>query len=335
MKKHRFLTLLGFAISIVLFFFSLKGIQFYEIWGTLKKTNLALAFLPLLFIGTAISLSSFRWSRVSGATVKFGEAFVAMLIGMFANNVLPLRLGEVVRGYVLSRKKNLSFTYACSTVALDRFFDLTGLLLLTLISLALPSFPRATLPPRVYDGIYIVIGVLVLCVLLIILLSRKSISDHLSKRFLTVEKSFLSRLTTQILQIQENLKRIGSPFTIIFFVVISFCTWLSMSIALYTVIRAVGVDLPFACVPFVCALLNFGITIPSSPGYVGVYQFLIVYLLSIFGVPKSEGFTVSILYHASWYVPYTIVGFSLSLREHLKIGDMRKLETEDKETCPL
>jgi hypothetical protein len=44
---------------------------------------------------------------------------------------------------------------------------------------------------------------------------------------------------------------------------------------------------------------------------------------------------VSILYHASWYVPYTVVGFSLSLREHLKIGDMRKLETEDKETCPL
>jgi glycosyltransferase 2 family protein len=202
-------------------------------------------------------------------------------------------------------------------------------LLLTLIFLALPSFPRATLPPAVYDGIYAVIGLLVLCVLLIILLSRKSFADRLSKRFLTIEKSFLSRLTKRVLEVQENLKRIGSPLTLVFFVVISFCTWLSMSIALYIVIRALGVSIPFACVPFVCALLNFGITIPLSPGYVGVYQFLIVYLLSIFGVPKSEGFTISILYHASWYIPYTVVGFSLSLREHLKIGDMKKLDTEE------
>ncbi len=247
-----------------------------------------------------------------------------MLIGMFANNVLPLRLGEVVRGYVLSRKKGLSFTYAVSTVALDRFFDLTGLLLLTLI-----FFPRGRLPHAVSNGIIAVVAVLVFCVLLMILLSRKSFTDHLSKRFLVIEKSFLSRLTQRVLEVQENLKRIGSPLTIVFFVVMSFFSWFFMSIALYVVIRALGASIPFVYVPFVCALLNFGITIPSSPGYVGVYQFLIVYLLSIFGVPKSEGFTISILYHASWYIPYTIVGFSLSLREHLKIGDMKKLDAEE------
>lgn len=327
MKKQRLFTLAGFALSIVLFYFSLKGIHFNEIRESLRKTNLFLAFVPLVFIGAAISLSSFRWSRVAGATVKFREAFSAMLIGMFANNVLPLRLGEVVRGYVLSRKKNLSFTYGCSTVALDRFFDLTGLLLLTLV-----FFPRGQLPGMVSKALLGVFGLLVVCVFLIILLSRKSLTDRLSRRFLTVEKTFLSHLTRRVLEVQENLRRIGSPLTIVFFVIMSFCTWLSMSIALYLVIRALGVSIPFTRVPFVCAMLNFGITVPSSPGYVGVYQFLIVYLLSIFGVPKSEGFTVSILYHASWYVPYTLVGFALSLHEHLKIRDIKKLEAEE-EAC--
>jgi hypothetical protein len=324
MKKHTYITILGFAISVVLLYFSLKGIQFYEIWATLKKTNLALAFAPLAFIAVAISLSSFRWSRVAGASVRFSETFTALLIGMFINNVLPLRLGEAARGYVLSHKKNLSFTYAFSTVLLDRFFDLTGLLLLALI-----FFPRASLPHAVSNGIIAVIGVLVLCVLLIILLSRESFTDRLSKRFPAIEKTFLSRLARQVIEIQENLRRIGSPLTIVFFVVISFFTWFSMSVALYFVTRTLGVSVPFACIPFVCALLNVGITIPSSPGYVGVYQFLLVYLLSIFGVPKYAGFTISILYHASWYIPYTVVGFSLSLREHLRIRDIRKLEEED------
>jgi uncharacterized protein (TIRG00374 family) len=326
MKKHKLFTLIGFAISVVLLYFSLRETHFNEIWSTMRKANVALAFLPLVFIGTAISLSSFRWSRVAGKAVRFREAFTAMLIGMFVNNVLPLRLGEVARGYVLSRKKGLSFTYSCSTVALDRFFDLTGLLLLTLTSLVLPSFPRSTLPGPIYDGIYVVLGVLVFFILLIILLSRQSLSERLSKRFVPNEKSFLSRLTKRVVEVQDNLRRIGSPLTIVFFVIMSFCSWFSMSMGLYVVTRALGVSVPFACIPFVCAMLNFGITIPSSPGYVGVYQALIVYLLSIFGVSKSEGFAVSILYHASWYVPYTVVGFAFSLREHLKIGDVRKLE---------
>jgi glycosyltransferase 2 family protein len=320
MKKHIYIVL-GFAISIILLYFALKGVHFSEIWSTLRKTSLALAFTPLIFIGLAISICSFRWSRVAGTTVRFKEAFVALLIGMFVNNVLPARLGEVARGYVLSRKKKLSLTYSLSTVLLDRFFDLTGLLLITLI-----FFPRASLPPTVSKGIYFVIGVLVICVILFILLSRESFANHLSKRFLTIERPFLSRLTKRLLEVQENLKRIGSPLTILFFVVMSFCSWLSMSVALYLVIRALGISVPFACVPFVCALLNLAISIPSSPGYVGLYQFLIVYLLSIFGVSRSQGLTVSILYHASWYVPYTVVGFVFSLREHLKIRDIRKLE---------
>ena len=323
MKKHIYIVL-GFAISIILLYFALKGVHFSEIWSTLRKTSLALAFTPLIFIALAISICSLRWSRVAGTTVRFKEAFVALLIGMFVNNVLPARLGEVARGYVLSRKKKLSFTYSLSTVFLDRFFDLTGLLLIVLI--ALIFFPRASLPPVVSKGIYFVIGVLLICIILIILLSRESFANRLSKKFLTIERPFLSGLTKRLLEVQENLKRIGSPMTIVFFVVMSFCSWLSMSVALYLVIRALGISVPFACVPFVCALLNLAISIPSSPGYVGLYQFLIVYLLSIFGVSRSEGLTVSILYHASWYVPYTVVGFAFSLREHLKIRDIRKLE---------
>ncbi|OGP64584.1 MAG: hypothetical protein A3K22_03250 [Deltaproteobacteria bacterium RBG_16_42_7] len=89
-----------------------------------------------------------------------------------------------------------------------------------------------------------------------------------------------------------------------------------------------GVPIKAVYIPFVCALLNMGLLIPSSPGYVGVYQFLLVYLLSIFNIPKYEGFAVSILLHASWYVPYNVLGFIFLLKEHLNIKEIRKLEEE-------
>ncbi len=104
MKKQTFLTILGFAVSIVLLYFSLRGIEFRQIWSLLKQTNPGMALLPLVFIGTAICLSAFRWSKVAGSNVRFRETFTALLIGMFVNNIMPARMGEVARGYVLSHK---------------------------------------------------------------------------------------------------------------------------------------------------------------------------------------------------------------------------------------
>ncbi len=320
MKKKQWITLLGFAISLFLLYLSLKDIRLRDIYETLKHADLRYAFLPLLCIAVSISGASYRWARVAGRDVRVREAFTALVIGLFVNNVLPARIGELARGYVLSKKKRFTFTYAFSTVLVDRFFDLTGLLMLTII-----FFPKRELPPRISQGIYLVIGLAMVCVLGILILSRERFANRLSSRLMKIEKSFLTRFAKTILGIQENLKRITSPLLIVLFVAISFCDWFCMSLALYAVTLALNVSVPFVCIPFVCALLNMGITIPSSPGYIGLYQFLLVYLLSLFGVPKYEAFAVSVLYHASWYIPYTLTGFLLLLREHLRIRDIQQL----------
>ena len=201
--------------------------------------------------------------------MRFRESVVAMLIGLFFNNVLPARLGELAKGYVLSRKTGLSFTYSLASVALDHFLDLTALLLLTLL-----FFPRARLPHAVSEAIYVVGGVLLFCVVTIIFLSRGGFADGLSARFTKFERFGLSGFGRRIVEVQENLKRISSPTTIVYLVIIALCAWLCMSIALYFVILALGIhSVSFKAVPFVLALLCFGVSIPSSPGYVGVYQF--------------------------------------------------------------
>lgn len=321
MKKGKILSVVGIVISAVLLFFSLKGVQGKEIWLTLKRVDPILLLVPLLFIFCAVTICSFRWSRVAGNGTRVRETFVSLLIGLFVNNVLPVRIGELARGYVLSKKRNLSFTYAFSTVLLDRFFDLTGLLLLTFL-----FFPSQSLPPHVSHAIRLLVGLLIVCIGLIIVLSQERIANHISSRLVRLETSFLRKFAQRVLEIQENLKRIGSPLTILFLIALSFCTWFSMAVALFYVTRALGVNVPFACIPFVCAMLNMGLTIPSSPGYVGVYQYLLVYLLSIFGVPKAEGFTVSLLYHASWYVPYTVLGFVFLVTEHIKVKEIQDLK---------
>lgn len=321
MRKGNVITIAGFFISLVLLYLSLKDIKFHEIVTTLLRANPWFIPIPLVFIIIAVILCSFRWYRLTGSGVRFLDTFSALMIGLFVNNVLPARIGEVARAYVISKKRGLSFTYSFSTVLLDRFFDLTGLLLIAFI-----FFPDESLPAAVSQSIYILIAFLIFCIACMILFSREQFANKVAGIFIRIKRPLFSKLADRVFMVQENLKRVNSPFNLILTVVLSFCTWFSMTIALYFVILMLGIRVEFRVIPFVCALLNLGLTIPSSPGYVGVYQFLLVYLLAIFGVPKYEGFTISIIYHAMWFIPYNIIGLIFLLKEHLKIREIRGLE---------
>ena len=321
MKKHKIVTIIGFLISILMLYLSLKGIEFRQLLATLENADMRFVFLPLLCILLSLVLCSYRWSKVVGNEVHFRDAFISVMIGLFINNVLPARIGEIARGYALARRRGISFTYSVTTVFVDRFFDLVGLLIITFIFL-----PEDSLPSSIAKAIYMLLGLFIVCATLLIILSREGVADRIANRLARVNKPFIARFSKRILEIQQNLRRISSPFNLVYFIAIAVITWLSMSTGLYFAMLALGVKIAFVKVPFICALLNMGLVIPSSPGYIGVYQFLLVYLLSIFNVPKYEAFAVSLLFHASWYLPYNIFGAIFLMKEHLKIQDIQKLE---------
>ncbi|MBP7529007.1 MAG: flippase-like domain-containing protein [Syntrophorhabdaceae bacterium] len=320
MRKHRTITILGFIISIVLLYFSLRGIEFRQLAETIARADMTFAFLPVCFIFLCLTLCSYRWSKITGNNVRLRDAFIALLIGLFINNVLPARIGEVARGYAISKRRNIPFTYAVSTVFIDRVFDLLGLLSITFL-----FFPSQALPHSVSKGLYVLVGIFAVSVMVLFAVSREETARKIVGFLERFKRPFLNKLAVRVIEIQENLRRISTPGQIALFVALSIANWLSMSSALYFSLKTLGVSLPFAYAPFVCALLNMGLAVPSSPGYIGVYQFLLVYLLAIFGIPKYQSFAVSLFFHASWYIPYNILGFIFILKEQLHIKDIKKM----------
>lgn len=321
MKKHRIITAAGFIISIVLLYFSLRGIEYRQLADAIARADLAYAFLPLCCIFLCLTLCSFRWSIITGNKVRLRDAFIALVIGLFINNVLPARIGEVARGYAISKRRGIPFTYAVSTVFIDRVFDLLGLLSITFL-----FFPSQALPASVSKALYLLVAIFVVCVIVLFAVSRERTALRLAGFLQRFRRPFFDRLATRVLEIQENLRRISTPGHIALFIVLSIANWLSMSTALYFSLKTLGVSLPFVYAPFVTALLNMGLAVPSSPGYIGVYQFLLVYLLAIFGVPRAESFAVSLFFQASWYIPYNIMGFIFIIKEQVHIKDIRKME---------
>ncbi len=127
---------------------------------------------------TCVSLCSLRWMRIVGYNTRFRDAFISLIIGLFINNVLPARIGEVARGYALSKRMNIPFTYAVSTVFIDRVFDLLGLLLITFI-----FFPGQALPASVSKALYVLVTIFIICVIALFAISQEKIALKITGYF--------------------------------------------------------------------------------------------------------------------------------------------------------
>ena len=85
--------------------------------------------------------------------------------------------------------------------------------------------------------------------------------------------------------------------------------------------RAVHLDVPLAAGWAITTFVAFGVSVPSAPGYVGVWHAATVLALTLFGVPESTALGYAILYHASQYVPITLLGWAVLLREHMTLTE--------------
>ena len=95
---------------------------------------------------------------------------------------------------------------------------------------------------------------------------------------------------------------------------LSLAAWSAWALAAIFAARAVGIELSLVEAVFVTAALNLGVAIPSSPGFVGTYQWLGVAALGVFGFSSEAGLAFAIVMQAVWYVPTTLVGAVLLVR---------------------
>ena len=127
-----FRTTVVIALTVVLMVFFLRSADLASVWLEIRRARGGF----LLLSGVAIAISYVariaRWQRLLSplAHVGFAPAAYATVIGFATTAVLPGRLGEVVRPFLLARRERLSATAALGTIVMERLFDLITLVLL-------------------------------------------------------------------------------------------------------------------------------------------------------------------------------------------------------------
>ena len=255
----------------------------------------------------------------------------ATMIGYMANNVLPLRAGEVVRIYVLGRKLRdaermtgaQSFWLVTSTLVVERVLDsLVIVLMLAVLVLLIP------VPSVVEWAAGVLFAINVVGVSALVVVAR---APGLCRRLLLRLTGRWPRIARMIMSVFDTglhgLDGIRTPSQLPRLALWTAVVWLLPATAAWAMLRAVHLDLPFGASWTVLAFVGVGISVPSAPGYVGVFHAAATAALEVFGVPRSTALAYALLYHASAIVPITVVGWLYLLREHVSLGEARRAPT--------
>lgn len=311
--------ILGILISLICLFLAFRKIQWVEVASTFRRANYLELGISIFFQLLCLAIAGFRWKTIINLPgVSWTSTSSAMMVGLMVNNILPGRMGELVRPIVLGQEVKRSRSFLFATVVIDRLSDLFVLVILALLSFSIfPSFPWARqisiIGGLILIIIFSLIGIFSYSTIGFKLegIVRQSVPARFDERVNKILNKF--RLGFQTIQ---SIRRGVTIFGLSWFV------WGAWFLCLYYGLKAFELDIPLGGMILLLAVLNLGGLVPSSPGYAGTYHLLAILVLTNFAIKKEEALSFILVFHALWYVPQTFIGIIILIRKNLNIWQL-------------
>jgi hypothetical protein len=319
------LAVTGFFLWLVL-----RDAPFGEVARVIKQANWALL---LVFSVPAyvlvIYLRALRWKHLTAPVRDFttGSLFRATAVGFMANNLFPLRMGEVIRSWYLSRESGGSRAAIFGTVILERVIDMVTVIGLAFGVLALLGAGSDGLIAR---GAILLLPVAIAPSLVLLLLEAApdptiAFATRITRPISTRIAEFLEYTLRRF---SEGLGALRSGHHLLRVMVYTMLIWLvAATIPLLAAFAAVGVDLgsPFetlAAAWITQAAIGMAVALPSAPGFFGPYHFACKVALEHFGIPPETAVALGTLIHAVFWLSLTGLGLAVLRIRHTPFGEI-------------
>ncbi|MEW6237338.1 MAG: lysylphosphatidylglycerol synthase transmembrane domain-containing protein [Candidatus Omnitrophota bacterium] len=287
--------IIGFALSLLLLGIILYRLEWKEFFGALEKIQWRWIFPAVAVCITAGFLRALRWALLSEwSSQPWLHYWRALQIGYLFNNIFPARAGEMARIVVISRQRAIPFLKTAAASVIDRLMDMSALALIALWLLTY-SLPQNPLYASFRKGIFIGIAALILMAVFLLSGSKiKTMIGWLENRLGDKSKRF----TDWGEQIIDGLENVRNPFRfLLVFAIAATCFAFDLS-GIYLMLWTMGWNLPFIAAVTTGVFMALGASLPSSPGYIGVYQAACILALGLFDIAESEAVAFSLIWQS-------------------------------------
>jgi uncharacterized protein (TIRG00374 family) len=299
--------LVAVALAAVLLYFSLRGVDWGQVWRILSHAHVGYVAAGCGCFCLALFLRALRWRVILSAAGRFNisTVFWATSAGYLGNNFLPARAGEVVRSVIVSGCSSLSNTYVLTTALAERLLDAATLVILGAVAVwSLHSTPHWIVDTSRAVALLAAVGLVVLVAL-----------PHAESRVLGIlnrlplRLKWRERISVTITQGLLGLRAFHDPRRAAGFAAFTVLVWTTDVCGIMLGTRALNMAVTPPVAMLLVAGLGLGSGLPSTPGYVGIYQFVAVTVLMPFGFGRDDALAYILMAQALSYVGISIFGF--------------------------
>ena len=305
------------ALSLVILFYF---IDIQRLIAVLQKADFLIIFLFVFSTLIWLLIRSKVWRTLLQEKATLSQVFFTLNEGYLLNNILPFRLGEVARAFLMSRKAGLKFFEVLSTIIVERSLDITFAVGMLLISL--PFAIGASWAKQASFAASLMI-VVVLAVLYVLARNQEwaiGMFERITRRWPSAQ----SKISPQLSAFFTGLAvfREGKRFlrTILWMTL----NWLLSIGQYYLLIRAFTPAVKLHWIPFTLGAVSLGAAAPSSPGAVGVLELSMVGALAVFGLDGAIALAAALTAHLFSYLITGVIGIFALARDGLTLSGLYK-----------
>lgn len=282
-------------LSVVLIAGLFKLIPDVNIISTAKSADPLYFVLSVIICLTTLNIRSYRWQmllKISGQNAPIGIVNKNLIFGFFMNYIIPARAGDIIRTLTLKATTGIPASVSLTTIVIERIIDMTIITLLLILSLSM-------IPASSTTTVIFITSLLIVFTLITILYAVYAFNSKLASKF-----------PKHVSFIQSTKSTIQSMFTPMLAVpfLISIPLWIIEFGTIYLISQSIGLDIPYFVTTTAGITAALAQTVPITLGSIGVYESVMTGFLSLFGVPSSTAFTISVIDHSIRIMILVVLG---------------------------
>jgi uncharacterized membrane protein YbhN (UPF0104 family) len=305
-KSRIWSWLLALPLAAFLLWWSLRGVEWKSVWSTIAGARWQFLAAACLTFCVSYLMRALRWRILlnAEANLSAGTVFCATMAGYLGNSFLPARAGELVRTLVVSGRSTLSKTYVLTTALSERLMDAVALVLWASLIL-LGVHPK----PAWMGGVARTMAVAAGCgaLAIAVLPHTGSLCQDILRR-LPFPHALRDRLIGLADQVLLGMRAFHHTARFLGFAAFTVMIWVTDAFGAMLGAHALGLAVTFPMAMLLLTGLGLGSALPSTPGYVGIFQFVAVTVLVPLGITKSGAIAYILMAQAYGYVMTLLLG---------------------------
>lgn len=317
------------GLTLLLLWLFVRNLNGEELRHAFARADLRLVGLAVLTTLQTYLIRAWRWQTMLRPLghVHFGPAFRTTVIGFTATFLLPARVGEVLRPYLLARQERLSFSAAFATIILERAFDLTAVLILFAVATPFLGIDVGA-ETRLAGQAAAVAAVVGLAALFVFAGHPERVGQWADRLGRWLPARLGATVSLFARKFAEGLAVMRRPQALVISLAWSLALWVSICVGIWLVSRAFGLTVPFTGSFLVVMYLVIGVSAPTPGGFGGFHVMYQLAVTTYFGATVDEAAAAAIVLHLVSFVPVAVLGLLFMWQDGLSLGRLKQLPAE-------